>query len=776
MIQKSDVAPSPPDGRKARSGSIHLTLTQAMALVGIVAAGFAMTPVQADAQYAGNAGIFAATAGSANASGTSPGTNDSGSNSPPATGIANNIGANSFNMTGGNGAAGGTGGNGGTVATPTALNGGTGGNGRRGQIGGAYTGTLDSHNFLNGTINLTGGNGAAGGAGGNGGNGWTSATGGAGGAGGLGGNGGAVTLSSGTVNFQNTALNLVSGNGGAQGGAGTAGTTYGGAAGTRGTGGKGGDVSVNFTTWNTVGANNLYLTRGTANNGGAGNLTVDITTLNVGTTAGSAQFNLQQTNALTTSDRVIINTLRLMDNSNFQSNMAYTTDGFGGFHFNNLRVSKGGYLNFTHSSNYTYTPTGSDTLTFDVDGAIGSHGNILQLQGNTAVNLNGLSANNLHINLLGELTNLQETQSINLIRNNMANGVVATAGDFFNQTQQYSVMGGLTMYDFDVAINNTSRDLVATLAKIHRDAKNYAPYSDARSASLWTIAEANRALENNLRDIVTTGQLYKFKLGLVAQGGSHRNNTGSHVDLDTYAANLALGYKFATGKGATTVGAFVEAGNGSYDTFNNLNTIGNVRGKGDTDFYGGGVFAHTEFGQGTYMEGSFRGGNVDNKYSIRNPLYNGASFDVSNTYIGAHLGLGHEFTLSDRSKLDLYNKAYWSHVENDRFSTKAGERIKADSMDSFRNRLGLRYSHDFREAFIKTYAGVAWENEFDGESNLSVNQVKVRDTAELKGSSAFGELGLLVQPTDNFSINVNVFGLTGQQEGFGGIVALKLEF
>jgi outer membrane autotransporter protein len=264
------------------------------------------------------------------------------------------------------------------------------------------------------------------------------------------------------------------------------------------------------------------------------------------------------------------------------------------------------------------------------------------------------------------------------------------------------------------------------------------------------------------------------KVNLSLEGGSFRNKTGSHVEADTFGAGLSLAYKAETSISEFTYGAFIEAGTGSYNTYNEFINLGRLLGDGDARYFGGGLFAHNAFSNGLYLEGSVRGGSIKNDYKVEETF--GANYDTTNAYWGAHGGLGAKLALTDAGLLDLYGKLFWTRTDSDSVSNSArNDRIEFDAVDSLRTRLGGRYTHGYANG-TKLYVGAAWEHEFDGEAGGRVNDIRITNPPSLKGSSAFAEAGVSLAPGENYSIDLGLFGVAGQQRGLGGTVGLKLEF
>jgi hypothetical protein len=98
-------------------------------------------------------------------------------------------------------------------------------------------------------------------------------------------------------------------------------------------------------------------------------------------------------------------------------------------------------------------------------------------------------------------------------------------------------------------------------------------------------------------------------------GGKIRYKTGSHVDVS--GVSLVTGIAAGVGSGAT-LGAFVEYGDGDYDSHNSFARTGKVKGSGDTEYFGAGLLGRfdlpkTATGQ-PYLEATARFGRVKNEF------------------------------------------------------------------------------------------------------------------------------------------------------------------
>ena len=276
----------------------------------------------------------------------------------------------------------------------------------------------------------------------------------------------------------------------------------------------------------------------------------------------------------------------------------------------------------------------------------------------------------------------------------------------------------------------------------------------------------------------------------VMGGQSLRYNSGSHVDVEGFNLATGLGWNFALDEGRRgnlLVGAFFEAGWGSYDSHNSFGNAASVKGDGDTEYYGGGILGRYDtapIGPGNlYLEASFRAGKVETDYSssdFLNSSFTGkVDFDSSAAYYGAHAGIGYIWNMSEASSLDMYTKYLWTRQDSDSVIIE-GDSIRFKAMDSHRWRTGAKFSHalatDSGPVFTP-YLGAAYEHEFDSKARAASNGEAI-DAPDVKGGTGIGELGFSFTPaaTSGFSLDLAAQGYTGKREGVGGSFRIKFEF
>jgi hypothetical protein len=231
---------------------------------------------------------------------------------------------------------------------------------------------------------------------------------------------------------------------------------------------------------------------------------------------------------------------------------------------------------------------------------------------------------------------------------------------------------------------------------------------------------------------------------------------------------------------------FLEYGTGSYETYANIARMGELFGEGDVEHFGGGFFLSHQFNQGTRLEGSVRGGKLNNDYVLKRDTRFNSPYDHSwnsgVNYYGAHFGIGQQFNISEKSLFELYGNLLWTRTEGDTVKT-AYETYEFDDVNSLTSRIGARLRPSSQNGLFKGYIGLAWDHEHDGKakgriSGPGVPPDEIRQAPDLSGSSAFADAGISFKPATEsmYSIDLGVFGLMGNRDGFGGSLDLKFEF
>ena len=309
-------------------------------------------------------------------------------------------------------------------------------------------------------------------------------------------------------------------------------------------------------------------------------------------------------------------------------------------------------------------------------------------------------------------------------------------------------------------------------------------YADADAKSPVETQSAALTMLNLGHDLLTTASYENAALAvdgeeegsvnpfITMSANNQKLDTGSHVDLKAWNMNLGFAKKINNNSGKLIIAPVIEYGRGSYDSYLDNGTHGD----GDAHFWGAGLMAKQLNDDGLYYEGSLRAGRMSTDY--QSAVAGGIKYDSDATYYAAHLGMGKVVQLNDKDTLDYYGKLFYTRQQGDKVTVGTGATYDFDATTSLRTRLGARYTHQLSEknAF---YAGLAWQHEFDGESNAIVATTLGSASApapSMKGDTGIMELGWRVNNSDKFELGLGVNSSVGKQKGVGFNLSLNFSF
>ena len=309
-------------------------------------------------------------------------------------------------------------------------------------------------------------------------------------------------------------------------------------------------------------------------------------------------------------------------------------------------------------------------------------------------------------------------------------------------------------------------------------------YADADAKSPVETQSAALTMLNLGHDLLTTAGYENAALAvdgeeegsvnpfITMSANNQKLDTGSHVDLKAWNMNLGFAKKINNNSGKLLIAPVIEYGRGSYDSYLDNGTHGD----GDAHFWGAGLMAKQLNDDGLYYEGSLRAGRMSTDY--QSAVAGGIKYDSDATYYAAHLGMGKVVQLNAKDTIDYYGKLFYTRQQGDKVTVGAGATYDFDATTSLRTRLGARYTHQLSEknAF---YAGLAWQHEFDGESNAIVATTLGSASApapSMKGDTGIMELGWRVNNSDKFELGLGVNGSVGKQKGVGFNLSLNFSF
>ncbi len=248
-------------------------------------------------------------------------------------------------------------------------------------------------------------------------------------------------------------------------------------------------------------------------------------------------------------------------------------------------------------------------------------------------------------------------------------------------------------------------------------------------------------------------------------GGSLRAESGSHVDTKGFGSTIGFARELPNAQGRLLFGPVVEYGGGSYDSY----LDNGIHGEGGSHYWGFGLMARQTNHDGFYYEGSVRGGRVISDYKGNLTRIGEVRYDSGTNYWAAHLGVGKAFQLDAKNTLDGYLKYFYSHQAGEDITVQFQDvemdgRIRFDSVDSHRIRLGTRLTHKVNEK-NRFYCGLAYQYEFGGDAQAHYGG-NMTPSPSVKGSSGMMEIGWQVKPGQSpVTIDLGVTGWVGKQRG-----------
>ncbi|OCR98959.1 hypothetical protein CFT85387_08630, partial [Campylobacter fetus subsp. testudinum] len=291
------------------------------------------------------------------------------------------------------------------------------------------------------------------------------------------------------------------------------------------------------------------------------------------------------------------------------------------------------------------------------------------------------------------------------------------------------------------------------------------------------LNNSNQALESGLQDMsqaLNASGANETSIGNT-NVSSTRNKTGSHVDVKSISLLVGFAKK---ANDSFMYSAFFEAGFGNYDSYNNFST-GDIKGSGDSSYYGFGVLSKFDMINNYYFENSLRVGQIKSDFSsddfgIATSI--SSSFDSKRYYIGAHIGLGKIINLNNSSNLDIYTKVFYTRVDSEDITMSTNDRFRLDAINSVSAKLGFLYNYELKEN-LSLYSGASFSKEFNAEAkgrNISYNYDL--DSPSMKGNTGSLEAGIKLKPisnNDKLSLDLGIVGLVGKSEGVSGKFGFK---
>lgn len=299
--------------------------------------------------------------------------------------------------------------------------------------------------------------------------------------------------------------------------------------------------------------------------------------------------------------------------------------------------------------------------------------------------------------------------------------------------------------------------------------------SENHTVATAFINQGTDLISDSLDSISRDGK-YGLKTFASTYGNHSEYDVNSDLKINGWSIIAGVGSEEKLNKGDFAWGLFFENGNGNYRTYNQFNEEF-FRGDGSIKYNGLGLMSRFEYNNGVYTEGSFRIGRLESETIDALKDGTGNTYDTKSEslYYGAHLGLGKLISLGDNTEIDIFGKVFHTYTDEDSFNV-AGDRFEFDSITSDRVRVGTRLNMNKKDLF-KVYCGLAYEYEFNGDSNMKVQDMLAPEQS-LEGSTYITEFGINFKPsiTSLWDFDINVRGYMGEREGFSGTLQATYTF
>ena len=493
-------------------------------------------------------------------------------------------------------------------------------------------------------------------------------------------------------------------------------------------------------------------------------LDVLVGTLDV--SGGDTTLDLTDTTAWNGSTGVLFDTIAL------GGEKTLTVSGNGAFGFNHVRV-RGKDTSWIGDLNAS-----GKQMEFFLASNVSQNETMLTVEGGA-----DMTASTVHVGVMGGGSPLNVGDKVVLI-----DSTVGVTGRPANAESHAEGMLGISLL-YNFTLETTANQVLAYVASEGVNPQIKA-LSEGRAAGLGFINQgAELASTQGMLHAVSALELggaawRPVGFGAIG-GGESRYNTGSHIDVSGFSLITGIAWGADLSGGKLALAPFFEMGRGKYDSYNSFSAASSVKGRGDANYYGGGLLARYDVEAGAftglYTEASARGGWVGTTFSshdLHDSSGQQAHYDSGAAYFGGHAGLGYIWPLNGQDSLDFSSKYLWTRQNGDSVKV-ANDPIEFEASDSYRWRNGVRFNHalDVDTGSLSPYIGAAFEYEFDGKASATAYDRPIT-APSLKGGAKIGELGLVYKPvaSGDLSVDFGLQGYAGMREGFRGDLQLKCVF
>ncbi len=385
-----------------------------------------------------------------------------------------------------------------------------------------------------------------------------------------------------------------------------------------------------------------------------------------------------------------------------------------------------------------------------------------------------------------EPENVKSQMTVTLI--SKANGTLLLAPESLQNRVTYGGLSNVYDHIYSLDANNQKLDLTI---KRGVGAQQKAVF-EAALAGVAPVVRSQDVIHDMVYRMEPNGDLTSSDMltGNI-EAGKFKSYTGSYVSNTNFGLSVGVG---RNSNDEFYYGAFLDAGFGSYETYNEAARGLEVKGGGDNMHIGVGAFAKWAFGANLdstfyttarvgYSKLDFWADSYKNGNFLRREV-DSSDFKLSRIYFGLTGEAAHRLgSYWYDGSFDAFARLSYLGVTSDDVKLPR-EDFTVDATHSLTARVGFRYTETLNEAWT-SYISAAFEREFLGESSGTNNKQGYALTdyitaPTMKGNSGVGEIGFTYDTKNTqdggFVINFKLLGSVGTNRGWGGGFDLKYRF
>jgi outer membrane autotransporter protein len=147
-----------------------------------------------------------------------------------------------------------------------------------------------------------------------------------------------------------------------------------------------------------------------------------------------------------------------------------------------------------------------------------------------------------------------------------------------------------------------------------------------------------------------------------------------------------------------------------------------------------------------------------------------AEYEYEAMYIGAHIGGGYKYAISEKLELDASGKYFFINYGEKEVELTTPDRIKFEGISSHKVSLGAKVTYKATEV-ISPYVRGAVEYELGGKADAKVAGLNV-EAPSITGVSGAGEVGIQGN-IGRVTIELGGSGYAGVRTGANGMLKVK---